>query len=258
MSYNYVTLEEQGGALRVGLNRPEVLNALSLELLTELAQVLTGPAAEDHVRAVLITGNGRGFCAGADLAATPVDGDIGRMLEAHYHPVVRGIAALRKPVIAGVNGVAAGAGLSLAAACDMRIASATATFTLGFTGIGLALDAGSSYYLSRLIGPGRTYELALTNRRVDASEALAMGLAERVISHESYDLEVMAEVVTIAQGPTRAFALVKEELRAALDNGLEAQLEVEARAQTAAATSDDAREGVTAFKEKRAPRYRGQ
>lgn len=258
MSYQSVTLEEQCGALRVGLNRPDVLNALDRTLLGELAQVLTGEAAADTVRAVLITGNGRGFCAGADLGATPLDADIGRVLEESYHPVVRAIAALPKPVVAGVNGVAAGAGLSLALACDLRIASATATFALGFTGIGLALDAGASYFLPRLVGPGRAYELALGNRRVDAAEALRIGLVERVISHETFDLEVMAELVTIARGPTRAYALVKEELRAAAANDLEAQLALEARAQSEAAASGDAREGVTAFREKRAPRFEGR
>ncbi len=257
MSYEYLKLEEHGGVLRVGLDRPDVLNALNLELLKELADALTGPAAQESVRAVLITGNGRGFCAGADLDSTPVDADIGQMLEEHYHPVVRAIASLPKPVVAGVNGVAAGAGLALAAACDVRVASANATFTLGFTGIGLALDAGSSYFLSRLIGPGRTYELAISNRRVDAAEALAIGLVERVISHESYDLEIMAVVQSFALGATYAFGLVKEELRAALGNSLEQQLLVEARAQSAAAASQDVREGVLAFKEKRPPRFGG-
>lgn len=258
MTYRSVTLEQQGGALRVGLNRPEVLNALDRDLLRELASALTNEAADESVRAVLVTGNGRGFCAGADLGSTPLDADIGRELEESYHPVVRAIAALRKPVVAGVNGVAAGAGLSLAAACDLRIASATATFALGFTGIGLALDAGGSYHLARLIGPGRIYDLALGNRRVDAAEALSIGLVERVISHESFDLEVMAEAVTIARGPTRAYALVKEELSTSLSNDLEAQLAVEARAQTEAATTADAREGVRAFGEKRAPSFGGR
>lgn len=258
MSYRYLTLNEQGGALRIGLNRPEVLNALTLDLLTELADALQGPAAAPDVRAVLVTGNGRAFCAGADLGRTPVDADIGALLEAHYHPVVRAILDLPKPVVAGVNGVAAGAGLSLAAACDVRVASAGATFTLGFTGIGLALDAGGSYFLSRLIGPGRTFELALSNRRVDATEALAIGLVERVISHESFDLEAMAAVTAMAQGPTRAFGLVKQELRSAFHNDLEAQLRVEARAQAEAAASADAAEGVRAFAEKRAPRFEGR
>ncbi|HRN19656.1 MAG: enoyl-CoA hydratase-related protein [Trueperaceae bacterium] len=258
MNYDHLKLDEQGGVLRVALDRPDVLNALNLELLEELADALSGPAAQGSVRAVLITGNGRGFCAGADLGSTPVDGDIGKMLEEYYHPVVRAMAALPKPVVAGVNGVAAGAGVALAAACDVRVASANATFTLGFTGIGLALDAGSSYFLARLIGTGRAYELAISNRRVDATEALAIGLVERVISHESYELEIMAVLQTFAQGPTHAYGLIKEELRAAMTNSLEEQLLVEARAQSAAAASRDAREGVLAFKEKRGPRFEGR
>lgn len=258
MTYQHLTLTERDGALRVALDRPQVLNALDLALLTELADALTGPAAEPRVRAVLITGTGRAFCAGADLGSTSVDADIGTVLEEYYHPVIRAIAALEKPVVAGVNGVAAGAGLSLAAACDVRIAAPTATFALGFTGIGLALDAGSSYFLSRLIGPGRTLELAFGNRRIDAAEALRIGLVERVLDAEDFAEEVMGVARTLAGGPTLAYALVKAEVRAALDNTLSEQLAFEAGAQARAGASDDAREGIRAFIEKRAPRYGGR
>ncbi len=258
MTYQHLTLTERDGALRVALDRPQVLNALDLALLTELADALTGPAAEPRVRAVLITGTGRAFCAGADLGSTSVDADIGTVLEEYYHPVIRAIAALEKPVVAGVNGVAAGAGLSLAAACDVRIAAPTATFALGFTGIGLALDAGSSYFLSRLIGPGRTLELAFGNRRIDAAEALRIGLVERVLDAEDFAEEVMGVARALAGGPTLAYALVKAEVRAALDNTLSEQLAFEAGAQARAGASDDAREGIRAFIEKRAPRYGGR
>ncbi|MBX3139421.1 MAG: enoyl-CoA hydratase/isomerase family protein [Trueperaceae bacterium] len=258
MTYRHLTLTERDGALRVALDRPEVLNALDLELLAELADALTGPAAEPRVRAVLLTGTGRAFCAGADLGSTAMDADIGMVLEEYYHPVVRAVAALEKPVVAGVNGVAAGAGLSLAAACDVRIAANSATFALGFTGIGLALDAGSSYFLSRLIGPGRTLELAFGNRRVDAAEALRIGLVERVLDGPDFAEEVMGIARALAGGPTLAYALVKAEVRAALDNTLSEQLAFEAEAQARAGASDDAREGIRAFAEKRAPRYGGR
>ena len=250
-------LDTAGGALKITLNRPQVLNALSLDLLTGLHAALTGPAAAPEVRAVLITGAGRGFSAGADLGDTPVDQDIGALLERVYHPVVRAIASLRKPVVAGVNGVAAGAGLSLAAACDVRVASSAAKFTIGFTGIGLVLDAGSSYSLPRLIGPGRTLSLAFSNRTVDAAEALSIGLVESVADAEGFEEHVWDLVKSLAQGPTLSYALVKHEIRASLDNGLEEQLAVEAEAQSAAAASQDVGEGIAAFKMKRAPRFRG-
>jgi len=257
MAYKNLTLERREAALRITLNRPEVLNALSLELLTELGLALSEPAAADDVRAVLITGAGRGFCAGADLAVTPVDADIGPLLERYYHPVVAALQRLQKPVVAGINGVAAGAGLSLAVACDLRIAASDAKFALGFTGIGLVMDAGCSYFLPRLIGVGQTMELALSNRRFDTAEALRIRLIERELPTADFEQRVWDEVVDISRGPTFAYALIKQELQASLDNDLDRQLRLEASAQSSAAASRDAREGVTAFREKRAPKYVG-
>lgn len=257
MAYDNLVLERSDGAMRITLNRPQVLNALSLALLTELHDALTGPAAEPDVRAVLITGAGRGFSAGADLGDTPVDQDIGALLERVYHPVVRAIAGLRKPVIAGVNGVAAGAGLSLAVACDVRVASSAARFTIGFTGIGLVMDAGSSYFLPRLIGPGRTLDLAFGNRPIDAEEALRIGLVESVVAADEFEAHVWDRVKALAAGPTLSYALVKHEIRSSLDNTLAQQLAVESEAQAAAAASQDVSEGIDAFKSKRAPRFRG-
>ncbi|MFO7544767.1 MAG: enoyl-CoA hydratase-related protein [Trueperaceae bacterium] len=253
-----IDIHQDGPALRITLDRPEVLNALSLALLGELREALEGPATDDSVRAVLITGAGRGFCAGADLADTRVDGDIGGILERSYHPVVRAIAALPKPVVAGVNGVAAGAGMSLALACDVRLLSSAASFALGFTGIGLVMDAGSSYYLPRLVGPGRALEMAFSNRRVKAEEALAIGLGERILDAEGFEGAVWHEVRAMAEGPTRAFALAKREVRASLDHDLEQQLALEARCQAEAARSQDVREGIAAFREKRQPRFQGR
>lgn len=253
-----IDIHQDGPALRITLNRPEVLNALSLALLDELREALEGPASDDGVRAVLITGAGRGFCAGADLADTRVDGDIGGILERSYHPVVRAIATLPKPVVAGVNGVAAGAGMSLALACDVRLLSAAASFALGFTGIGLVMDAGSSYYLPRLVGPGRALEMAFSNRRVMADEAVAIGLGERVLDADGFESAVWNEVRAMAEGPTRAFALAKREVRASLDHDLEQQLALEAVCQAEAASSQDVREGIAAFREKRPPRFQGR
>lgn len=256
MAYNTLALGQQGAALRITLNRPEVLNALTFELLTELADALRGPAASADVRAVLITGAGRGFCAGADLASTPVDGDIGQILDQTYHPVVHAIAALDKPVVAGVNGVAAGAGMSLALAADIRLLAEGASFAVGFPGIGLVMDAGCSYFLPRLVGMGRAMELAFSNRRVSAQEAVAIGLAERIIKGD-FEQQAFAEVQKLAHGPTVSFGLMKRELRASLDNDLAAQLALEAGYQSQAATTSDLIEGVTAFKEKRPPKFKG-
>ncbi len=244
--------------MRVAIDRQHVLNALTPRTLHELAGVLSGAATDEEVRAVLLTGEGRGFSAGADLAETPVDGDIGAFLERSYNPVVRAIAALEKPVVAGVNGVAAGAGLSLAVACDMRVASDAAVFALGFTGIGLVMDAGSSYHLPRLIGVGRTMDLALGNRRLSAAEAHSIGLVERVLPADGFADAVWDMVKALAGGPTLSYALVKRQLQETLSNGLEEQLALEAGAQSRAAASRDAREGVAAFREKRAPRFEGE
>src|SRR5690554_8098846 len=232
MAYQTIALHEEGGALRITLNRPEVLNALTFELLAELADALWGPAAESDVRAVLLTGAGRGFCAGADLASTPLSGDIGQILERSYHPVVRAIVDLDKPVIAGVNGVAAGAGLSLAVACDLRVASEAAVFALGFTAIGLVMDAGCSYHLPRLIGVGRTMDLALGNRRLDAAEAKAIGLVERVLPAEGFADAAWDLVKQLAAGPTLRYALVKRQLGVTLRNDLDDQTALEADRQS--------------------------
>lgn len=258
MDQQDIRVTREGGALRVAVDRQHVLNALTPRTLQELAAVLSGEAAANDVRAVLITGEGRGFSAGADLAETPVDGDIGAFLERSYHPVIRAIAGLEKPVVAGVNGVAAGAGLSLAVACDMRVASSAAVFALGFTGIGLVMDAGSSYHLPRLIGVGRTMDLALGNRRLSAEEARVIGLVERVLPAEGFADAVWELVKSLAEGPTLSYALVKRQLQATLGNDLEAQLGLEAGAQSRAAASTDVREGVAAFREKRAPRFQGR
>ncbi len=258
MAFEHLTLDRAGSALRITLDRPRVLNALSPALLDELREALEGPAAQDDVRAVLLTGAGRGFCAGADLAETSVDADISDLLERRYHPIVRALATLPKPVVAGVNGVAAGAGMSLALACDMRLLSSRASFAVGFTGIGLVMDASCSYALPRLVGLGRAFELVYGGRRVDAEEARSMGLGERILDADGFDEEAWSFVQALAEGPTYAFGLAKRELRASLNNDLDAQLALEAELQGRAAASDDVREGVAAFQGKRPARFRGR
>ena len=179
-------LTHQNAVLRITLNRPDVLNALSLDLLGELRDALQEAAEADDIRAVLLTGAGRGFSAGADLASTPVEGNFEEMIQTYYNPVVRAIATMPKPVVAGVNGVAAGAGMSLALACDTRILSSSAAFAVGFTGIGLVMDASASYFLPRLVGRGRAFELAYSGRKVGAEEALRLGFGEQIIPAETF------------------------------------------------------------------------
>lgn len=257
MVFETLRVEREAGAMCITLNRPRVLNALSGQMLDELREALEVAAAPD-VRAVLLTGEGRGFSAGADLESTPVDADIRELLERRYHPIVRALASLAKPVVAGVNGIAAGAGMSLALACDMRLLSSAASFAVGFTGVGLVMDASCSYALPRLVGLGRAFELVYGGRRVDAEEALRLGLGERIIEASGFAGEAWRFVQMLATGPTLAFALAKQELRASLENGFERQLDLEAEMQGRAAASRDVREGLAAFKAKRSPRFEGR
>ncbi len=255
---NHIKLSRDANALRITLNRPDVLNALSLELLGELRDALGEAADDKSVRAVLLTGAGRGFCAGADLSTTGPGSDTKDLIETYYNPVARSLATMPKPVVAAVNGVAAGAGMSLALACDMRLLSANASFAVGFTRIGLVMDASASYFLPRLVGRGRAFELAYSGRRVGAEEALRLGLGETLLPADGFGEAAWAFVKELAAGPTRSFALVKEQLDASPHNDLEAQLGLEAALQAQASQTADVREGVRAFSEKRPPRFEGE
>jgi 2-(1,2-epoxy-1,2-dihydrophenyl)acetyl-CoA isomerase len=262
-AYDYETLRvvRDGALLHISLNRPQVLNALTPELLLELRRALEGAAAAE-VRAVLLSGEGRGFCSGADLSAgelaVKAGGDVTATVERFYNPVVRALAELRKPVVAAVNGVAAGAGMSLALACDLRLLSERAVLTLGFSRIGLALDASMSYTLPRLVGPARALELAYTGRKLDAQEALSLGLGELVLGADGFVAAATAFAKALSEGPTQSFALIKAQLAASPGNTLGAQLALEARLQGEASRTEDFAEGVRAFAEKRAPIFRGR
>jgi 2-(1,2-epoxy-1,2-dihydrophenyl)acetyl-CoA isomerase len=251
-----VEVGREDAVLTITLNRPDKLNAFTRTLHDELQAALE-EARDQAVRAVVVTGAGRGFSAGQDLTAFGEAGDVAAMLRATYHVNVLAIRSLEKPVIAAVNGVCAGAGLSLACACASRLASDAAFFVPGFVGIGLIPDSGGTYFLQQLLGTARAFEWMTSNRRLTAADAHAWGLVSEVIEAESFTARVAERAAELAAGPTRAIALTKRLYDEAASATLEEQLEREAEAQARAAQSDDFREGVAAFGEKREARFSG-
>ena len=243
--------------LTITLNRPDVFNAFNRALHAQLRSALE-TAADPAVRAVVITGAGRGFCAGQDLREfAALEGSLRDALEETYHPNIRLIRGLAKPVIAAVNGPAAGAGLSLASACDVRVASTAAAFVPGFVGIGLVPDSGGTWFLHRLLGFARAFEWMSSNRKLGAEEALAWGLVSDVIPAEGFDARVAELAAGWAALPTLAVAMTKQLFEFAHTASLEEQLALEAEVQQAAVGSADFAEGVSAFLEKRPPSFTG-
>ncbi len=252
-----VETSREGAVLTVTLNRPDVLNALNATMHKELAAALK-EAGDPAVRAVVLTGAGRGFCVGQDLTEfREAPGDIGSRLRENYHPNVLAIRRLEKPVIAAVNGVAAGAGLSIACACDIRLAADAASFVPAFISIGLIPDSGGSYFVTRLLGYARAFEWMTSGRKLSAAEAHAWGLVSEVVEGEQLagrSAEVAAELAAM---PTRGVGMTKRLFDGAATSALEEQLELEAQLQTAATQTGDFKEGVAAFLEKREPRFTG-
>jgi len=252
-----VLTERDGAVLTITLNRPDVFNAFNAALHAALNAALKEAAAPD-VRAVVITGAGRGFCSGQDLKEfQEAPGSIRDRLEQTYHPNIRAIRGLEKPVIAAVNGPCAGAGLSLAAACDIRIAADAATFVPGFIGIGLVPDSGGSWFLHRLLGFARAFEWMTSNRKLTAAEAHAWGLVSEVVEGDGLAPRATELAGFYAELPTRGVGLTKRLFEHAYDATLEAQLALEAELQQAATETADFAEGVSAFLEKRPPRFSG-
>jgi 2-(1,2-epoxy-1,2-dihydrophenyl)acetyl-CoA isomerase len=252
-----VETSRDGAVLTITLNRPEVLNALNAHMHRSLAGALKEARAPD-VRAVAITGAGRGFCVGQDLNEfREASGDIASRLRNGYHPNILTIRALEKPVLAVVNGPAAGAGLSLACACDLRLAGAGATFVPAFINIGLVPDSGGTYFVRRLLGTARAFEWMTSGRRLSATEALEWGLVSEVVDDERLAARAAERAAELASQPTRGIALSKRLFDHAEHTTLEEQLELEAQLQAAATRTNDFREGVAAFLEKREPRFQG-
>jgi 2-(1,2-epoxy-1,2-dihydrophenyl)acetyl-CoA isomerase len=260
-SYETVNLYRRGGELRIKLNRPEAMNAWDRQFGEDLRAAVERAAADD-VRAVVITGAGRAFSSGADLKAgfepTPEGHpDVETPLRDRYHPIIRGIRELPKPVLAAVNGPAVGIGCSLALACDLVIVSESAYFLLAFVNIGLVPDGGSSFLVPERVGFTRAAEMAMLGERVPAARAVEWGLANRAVPDADFAAEVDALATRLATGPTTSFAGSKRQLNAWLFGRMEDQLELEAAIQQQSAASGDFREGVTAFLEKRSPAFRG-
>jgi 2-(1,2-epoxy-1,2-dihydrophenyl)acetyl-CoA isomerase len=260
---NMIRTQSKDHITTITLDRPEKLNAFSGTMREELLEALRAAADDRDCRVVVITGAGRAFCAGGDveyMSGLQKNGDVDafhKLLDAG-RDVVTQIAEMPKPVIASVNGVAAGAGCNLALACDYRIASDTAKLGETFVKIGIHPDWGGTWFLPRLVGPSRALELLVTGRMVDAAEALAIGMVDRVVPLAELPSQTMALARAIAQGPPQAIADIKQALAASRTNTLRAQVELESEHQVRAFLSHDAAEGMAAFFEKRAAKFEGR
>jgi 2-(1,2-epoxy-1,2-dihydrophenyl)acetyl-CoA isomerase len=258
-----VLVSVEAGVETITLNRPEKLNALNPEMHARLREALERAADDAEIRAVLLTGAGRGFCTGQDLAERDVSAgaaaiDLSVSLGSHYNPLVRRLRALPKPIVCAVNGVAAGAGANIALACDLVVAARSASFVQAFAKIGLVPDSGGTYFLPRLVGTARAMGLALLGETLDADEAARWGLIWKVVDDERLAEEARALAQNLAAGPTRGYGLLKKALYATGTNSLDAQLDLERDLQREAGFTEDYREGVSAFKEKRTPRFKGK
>ncbi|MGI8868533.1 MAG: enoyl-CoA hydratase-related protein [Mycobacteriales bacterium] len=258
-----VTVRSADGVAVVVLNRPDALNACTVELKAALLAALRSVATDDGVRAVVLTGAGRAFCAGQDLREHADALDAGnpeplRTVAEHYNPIVRTIAEMPKPVIAAVNGVAAGAGASLALACDLRVAGAGAGFALSFAAVGLSLDSGASFFLPRVVGHGRAMAMSLLGETITADQALEMGLVNAVVDDAGVVEAALGLAMRLAAGPTAAYAAIKESIRFGATSSLGESLDREAAVQERVGRTEDHRTAVRAFLAKERPVFIGR
>ena len=258
-----ILVSQEAGVLAITLNRPEKLNAFNPEMHSLLRRAIERAADGADIRAVLLTGSGRGFCAGQDLAerdvspgAAPIDLSVS--IGSYYNPLVRRLRELPKPVVCAVNGIAAGAGANVALACDLVLAARSASFVQSFARLGLVPDSGGTYFLPRLVGTARAMGLALLGEKLSAEDAERWGLIWKAVDDDKLLAEANALARALAAGPTKGYGLVKRAIYASAGNSLEAQLDLERDLQRDAGFSADYREGVSAFMEKREPRYQGK
>ncbi len=244
----------------IKLNRPEKFNSFNREMALLLQSKLDQAAADDQVRAVLITGNGKAFSAGQDIAELTGENAVGidKILSEHFNPIIKKIRLLRKPVVAAVNGVAAGAGANVALSCDIVVANESASFIQAFSKIGLVPDSGGTWFLPRMIGFAKASALMMTGDRVSATEAEKMGMVFKVFPDETFEHSALEIALNLAKMPTEGLALTKEALNATFENNIEDQLNVEDVLQRQAASTSDYAEGINAFLEKRKPVFTGK
>jgi len=248
------------GVCRITLNRPTVFNSFNKTMALQLQDVLDDCAVNPEIRSVLITGEGKAFCAGQDLAEAmdPEGPELRTIVRDHYNPIIIKIRELEKPVIAAVNGVAAGAGANIALACDIVVAKKSASFIQAFSKIGLIPDSGGTYFLPRLVGMQKAMALMMTGDKVSADEAERMNMIYKVFEEESFEEEAMKLAENLAAMPTRGLGLTKKAVNLGLFNSLEDQLDVEESLQTEAGETDDFTEGVNAFIQKRPAVFKGR
>lgn len=265
-SKTVIQYEQLGAVARITLNRPEVYHSLNLEMVQELQVALDRAGSDPSVRAVLLTASGKAFCAGQDLGEFLVDGqlqtkdlpDFSRIVEERYMPLILTICEMEKPVVAAVNGVAAGAGANLALACDLVVAAESARFVQAFSQIGLVPDSGGTYFLPRLIGTQRAAALMLLGEKVSASEAEKMGMIYRTYPDEEFEESSLELAERLAALPTQALAYTKKLLSLSAESTLKNQLKHEGEYQRLAGNTEDFSEGVRAFLEKRKPSFKGR
>ena len=258
--YQDIKYSHHGPVATIKLNRPRVFNALNNRIKTELREVFEHLHDDDSVRVVVLTGEGEAFCSGQDLKAARAEmegSSYSETVRAYYNPLIMAMHTLNKPIVCGLNGIAAGAGCSLALACDIIVASEQSYLSELFIGIGLIMDSGSTYFLPRIVGRPKAFELATMGTRVGPKEALALGLVNEVVPNDQLDAAVQRYVDYYANAPTVAIGLIKQMLNQAGQRSLEEMLELEATNQDIAAATNDHAEGIQAFVEKRTPTFNG-
>ncbi|MFZ3578866.1 enoyl-CoA hydratase/isomerase family protein [Virgibacillus sp. DJP39] len=255
--YKKILYEKKGAVASIILNRPSSYNAFTEEMNTEIISALQAASEDEDVRSILVTGSGKAFCAGEDLAGVDENTDHGTFLRTRYHPMMKAIKQTPKPIVAAVNGIAAGAGMSLALAADFRLVKPESKFVSAFMNIGLIPDSGFLYVLPRLIGYAKALEIAVLGKPISGTEAYQLGLATEVIESSDWDGEIALFAESLAALPTRSFALIKGYMMDGMHLPFEEMLEQEAQAQHTAGKSYDHQEGLQAFKEKRKPNFIG-